>query len=66
MERRYNAFRAIGKCITLECQLAAANSHVTALEQQIQRLQQQIDPKATEALAADAELTKALTQLAGA
>ncbi len=42
--------------VALESQLAAANSHVTALEQQI-------DPKATEALAAVRELAKALSVL---
>jgi hypothetical protein len=37
---------------------------VTALEQQIDQLQQQVDPNATEALAAVAELAKALKLLA--
>jgi hypothetical protein len=61
---------AVGQdIVALEAQLAAALTHVSALEAQVQRLQNQPsppppNPKAVEALAAVLELAKALTLVA--
>jgi hypothetical protein len=44
--------------------LDTTTKHIADLDTQIAQLQQQIDPKATEALAAVAELAKALKLLA--
>lgn len=65
--QRVQAYRqtSLANDIELESQLATADDHVTALERQIQQLRQQIDAKATGALAAVQAMPKTLTLLGG-